>query len=125
MREEKNKIEDNYLVIYTDKVNGKLARIETYSLDKWNGMSNSDSDIESYLYGYNAEKIKPSDLYKQLQQAKQTNTALKAELDRYLKALNSIKEFTESLCYSVMDNGLFDLKEDIKKELSQALEDIK
>ena len=46
---------DKYFVLYFDKDNEDLQHIELYTKDKWGGYSNSQSDIESYNYGYNAK----------------------------------------------------------------------
>ena len=46
---------NKYFVLYFDKDKEVLQHIELYTKDKWGGYSSSQSDIESYNYGYNAK----------------------------------------------------------------------
>ena len=43
-----------YAVVYRDNKTNEFCHIDFYKYDKWGGTSNSTTDIDSHLYGYEA-----------------------------------------------------------------------
>lgn len=46
---------DKYFVLFFDKDKEVLQHVSIYDKTNWGGYENSQSDIESYNYGYNAK----------------------------------------------------------------------
>lgn len=102
-------ISNFYLVYYFDKDTDELVKVEQYSSN-----DSSQSDIDSYKYGYYANVYQPEEL---LDLYTETSKDLQQAMDNYVQLDNKrVKEYNELVqCYNAKEQECKDWQQELDR----------